>query len=241
MKDADLYAMRFGPKPPPSAHEKLREGLYTFDADSPEIDGVPIVSDAGDRIRLENGPEIVNDQTQAAVGSGSVSLGHGGTTRERVEFVGTWNLGSTFTLAAFARFEDLRWTRLFTNYRGGGPAKPDELALSFDPSGAVAPGLVLSVKAKQIRSEGLDLKPNQHYHIGVTYNDGDVRLYLDGEQVGKGAVAPGPVELNWDLAIGEDLAGGPNEQLRGNVDDVLILGRTMSDAEVKALSARRRQ
>jgi hypothetical protein len=71
MKDADLYAMRFGPKPPPSAHEKLREGLYTFDADSPEIDGVPMVSDAGDRIRLENGPEIVNDQAQAAVGSGS--------------------------------------------------------------------------------------------------------------------------------------------------------------------------
>jgi hypothetical protein len=75
----------------------------------------------------------------------------------------------------------------------------------------------------------------------VTYNDGDVRLYLDGEQVGKGAVPPGPVELNWDLAIGEDLAGGPNEQLRGNVDDVLILGRTMNDAEVKTLSARRRQ
>ena len=60
-------------------------------------------------------------------------------------------------------------------------------------------------------------------------------------EVGKGTVPPGPVELNWDLAIGEDLAGGPNEQLRGNVDDVLILGRTMSDAEVKALSARRRQ
>jgi len=241
MKDADLYAMRFGPKPPPSAHEKLHEGLYTFDADSPEIEGVPIVSDAGDRIRLENGAEIVSDPAEAAVGSGSVSLGHGGAVRERVEFVGTWNLGSTFTLAASAKFKDLRWTRIFTNYRGGGPARPDELALSFDPSGAVAPGLVFTVKSEQIRSDALDLEPDQYYHFGVTYNDGDVRLYLDGEPVAKGTVPPGPVELNWDLAIGEDLAGGPNEQLRGNVDDVLILGKAMNEAEVKALSARRRQ
>ena len=241
MKDADLYAMRFGPKSPPSADEKLREGLYTFDADSPqiEVDGVPIVSDASERIRFENGPKIVNDQAKAAVGSGSVSIGHGRATRERVEFAGTWNLGSNFTLAIFAKFEDLRWTRLFTNYRGGGPARPDELALSFDPTGAVAPGLVFSLKTKQIRSKALTLKPDHYYHFGVTHNDGDVRLYLDGEQVGKGPVPPGPVELNWDLAIGEDLAGGPNEQLRGHVDDVLILGRTLSGTEIKALSARR--
>ena len=103
-----------------------------------------------------------------------------------------------------------------------------------------APGLILSLKTKQIRSKALTLKPDHYYHFGVTYHDGDVCLYLDGEPVGKGIVPPGPVELNWDLAIGEDLAGGPNEQLRGNVDDVLFLGRTMSDAEVKALSARRR-
>ena len=241
MKDADLYALRFGPKPPPSAYETLSEGLHTFDADSPKVEGVPTVSDAGDRIRFENGTEIVSDQAQAAVGSGSVSLGHGGIARDRLEFVGTWNLGSTFTLAAFAKFKDRRWTRLFSNYRGGGPAKPDELALSFDPSRQVAPGLVFTVKAQQIRSDSLELKPDRYYHFGVTYNDGDVRLYLDGEQVGKGAVPPGPVELNWDLGFGEDLGGGPNEQLRGHVDDVLILGRALTDAEVKALSMRGRE
>ena len=43
----------------------------------------------------------------------------------------------------------------------------------------------------------------------VTYNNGDMCLYLDGEQVGKGAVPPGLVELNWDLD------GRPNEQLHG--------------------------
>ena len=238
MKDANLYAMRFGPALPPPPPETLSEGLYTFDSDSPEAEGIPVVAEAGDRVRFQNGVSLVSAAAVAAVGTSSAEFRGEGATPARLEFLSTCNLGARFTLAAFVRFEDRRWTRLFSNYSGGGPPKEGELALSFDPSGTVAPGLVFTVKKTVVHSGPVKLESGRYHHFAVTHDDGEVVLYLDGEAVGEGSVPPGPVLLDWDLGFGEDLGGGPNEQLRGYADDILILGRALSHAHVKELAAR---
>ncbi|HJN17668.1 MAG TPA: LamG-like jellyroll fold domain-containing protein [Armatimonadota bacterium] len=236
MKDADLYALRFGPAPPAPPVAKLKEGLHTFDSDSPAADGIPTVSDLGDAVRSENSVAVVTDG--AAVGTGAVRFAGTGGLRDRLEFVDTYSLGSEFTIAAFVSFQDLRWTRLFSNYSGGGPAGVGELALSYDPTGTAAPGIVLTIKGDQVRTGEVELQPNRYHHFAATYSDGDCRVYLDGNEAARGTVEPGPIELTWDLGFGEDLGGGPNEQLHGLADDILILGRALAAPEIDALSRR---
>ena len=234
MKDVDLYALRFGPAP----IEPFSEGLYTFDSETTSLPNVPVMGDPGDRIRLRNGVRILRDPALAASGDGCVQFGGDGSVRDMLVLRDTRQLGTAFTLAVHMAFEDNRWTRLFSNYRGNGPAAPGELALSFDPSGTVAPGIVLTVKETQVRSGKLELTAGRYHHVAVTYDDGRVQIYLDGEAVSEGETPPGSVELSSDLAIGEDYGGGPNEQLRGRVDNVLVLRRALAREEVKALARR---
>lgn len=235
LKDADLYALRFGPLP---LTERLNEGLFTFDADSPEVEGIPAVTDTSERVLLQGGVRVVSDQALAAVGTGAVEFTGEGEGLATLDFPSTTRLGAAFTLAAFINVRDQGWTRLFSNYRGGGPPRAGELALSFDPSGRVAPGLVFTVKEQQIRSDPVPFVPGRYTHVAATYDDGAVVLYVDGAVVGQASVPAGDVALDWDLGFGEDLGGPANEQFRGYADDILILGRALDAGQVRALSER---
>ena len=238
LKDADLYALRFGPAPPP---EKLREGLYTFDADSPPLRETTLIVPGGNEdVTYRGNAKLVVDGRQSAVGSGAVVLEAAGSGLTTVELPRTRNLGSSFTLAAFITFRDARWTRLFSNYSGSGKPALDELALSFDPSGKTAPGLVYTAKSVQVHSGPVELKTGRYYHVAVTHADGAVRLYVDGEEVATGEVPSGPVLLASNLGVGEDIGGPANEQLRGCIDEILVLGQALSASKIRALSERRK-
>ena len=234
MKDVDIYALRFGPAPV----QPFNEGLYTFDTEAAPGPIVPVVADPGDRVRFRNGAQVLRDPALAASGDGCVQFAGDGSVRDLLVLRDTRQLGTAFTLAAQVAFEKSRWTRLFSNYRGHGPAAPGELAFSFDPSGVVVPGIVFTVKKTQIRSGKVELTPGRYHHLAATYADGQVRIYLDGETVGEGETPPGAVDLSSDLAMGEDYGGGPNEQLRGRVDDVLVLRRALGPGEIKVLARR---
>ena len=232
MKDADLYAMRFGPAPV----EPFNEGLYTFDAKDASAPNIAVVSDPQGRVDFRNDVRVVHDPGAAASGDGCLEFAGDGAARDILVLRDTRQLGAAFTLAADVAFEDNRWTRLFSNYRGAGSPDAGELAFSFDPSGVVAPGLVFTVKQTQIRSGQVALTPGSYHHFAVTVADSLVRLYLDGDEVGRGETAPGPVELSSDLAFGEDYGGGPNEQLHGHVDSILVLRRALEAEEIRELS-----
>ena len=71
----------------------------------------------------------------------------------------------------------------------------------------------------------------------MVYNDGVVSFYLDGKPVGEQWIPGGdPVKLARNLLIGEDAEMGSDEQLQGNVDDVLVYGKALSAADINALS-----
>ena len=78
---------------------------------------------------------------------------------------------------------------------------------------------------------------NKYHHLAVVYDDGCVTFYLDGKSVGQQWIPGGePVKLARNLLIGEDASRGSDEQLMGNVDDVLVLGRALSEQDIAALS-----
>jgi len=70
----------------------------------------------------------------------------------------------------------------------------------------------------------------------VTYDDGHVLFYLDGRGAGEAWLPGGaPVSLARDLLVGEDAELGSDEQLTGHMDDILVLGRVLTPAEIASL------
>ena len=77
-----------------------------------------------------------------------------------------------------------------------------------------------------------------YHHLAATYDNGEVRLYLDGTQVAVGTNGTGEVTMTYDLQLGEDVgAFGADEQLRGDADDVVVLFDALSPADIATLAA----
>ena len=88
-----------------------------------------------------------------------------------------------------------------------------------------------------VESDQLDFADGKYHHLAVVYDDGEVVFYLDGQEAGRDWVGGGaPVSMERNLHLGEDSKHGYEQQFRGQMDDILVLGRAMSAAEIKALS-----
>jgi hypothetical protein len=99
--------------------------------------------------------------------------------------------------------------------------------------------LRLSCKRIQVQSGPLKFDDGKYHHLAVAYDDGEVNFYLDGKPAGQAWLPGGePVRLERNLLVGEDASMGTDEQLQGQVDDVLVLGRAMQAEEIAALARR---
>ena len=157
----------------------------------------------------------------------------------RVEIEGTSKLGRQFTLAAMAKVRKNQLSRLFSAYRGNYPTNTSELIFDFDPRGRAVSGLRLFCKGISVESEAATFEDNKYHHLAVVYDDGSVKFYLDGKPLGQQWLPGGePVDLARNLLIGEDAEMGSDEQLCGNVDDVLVIGRPLSEAEIATMASK---
>jgi len=88
-------------------------------------------------------------------------------------------------------------------------------------------------------SRPVNFADGKYHHLCVTYDDGHVRFYLDGADVGEEWLPNGaPVQMARDLLVGEDAELGSDEQFNGNMDDILVLGRVLSAEEIKQVFAK---
>ena len=164
--------------------------------------------------------KICYDAKKAAFGKQSLTVGSTWQPLNRLQIDATQQLGNYFTLAAMVRSEKQGLSRLFSSYRGNHPINCSEIVFDFDPSGKVIPGLRLVCKGIPVTSKAVKFDDGKYHHLAMVFNDGEVRFYLDGKQVGTEWLPGGdPVVLSHDLMIGEDLELGSEEQLQGTVDD----------------------
>ena len=155
----------------------------------------------------------------------------------RAEIVGSRELGRHFTLAAMVKSNDNGRARLFSAYQGNFPYKTSELIFEFDPRGRMLEGLRLVCKGLEVDSDKVTFEDKKYHHLAMVYDDGCVTFYLDGKAAGQRWIPGGdPVSLPRNLLIGEDATRGSDEQLDGNVDDVLVYGKSMSGEEIAALA-----
>jgi hypothetical protein len=173
-----------------------------------------------------------------------------------LEIDGTFRLGEQFTLAAFVKPAGKGPMRLFSSwepypvrvneapYEREGHAGMKELRFDIDPRGGSSSGCMrLVVHGKEVTAKG-KFDDGEYHHLAATYDNGAVKLFLDGEQVGAGTVPGGAITLLTNLHAGGDpgpltnrSAGNPAvDQFVGLVDDLLILGRVLPAEEISRLS-----
>jgi hypothetical protein len=213
------------------------QALYTFEGDTETwsdmlgADGLQVLRNLGTCTLDHKKPEPAFGKRSLVVGSEWRPL-------NRVEILGTDNLGTRFTLAAMVKSKNNKHARLFSAYNGNFPTNTTELIFDFDPRGKVLAGLRLFCKGIEVESDAVTFDDNKYHHLAVVYDDGQVAFYLDGKPVGERWLPGGePVKLTRNLLIGEDAnMGATDHQLQGNVDDVLVLGRALSPQDIATLS-----
>lgn len=212
------------------------QALYTFEGNT-EAWSDMLGEDGLQSLRNLGTSTLDHKNPDPAFGRRSLVVGSQWRPWNRVEILGTQDLGRHFTLAAMAKSSNNKHARLFSAYNGNFPVSSAELIFDFDPSGRMLNGLRLVCKGIAVDSEAVTFNDGKYHHLAVVYDDGCVTFYLDGKSIGQQWIPGGePVQLARDLLIGEDAHRGSDEQLMGNVDDVLVLGRAMSAEEIASLA-----
>jgi hypothetical protein len=238
LEHAKLYSFMPGPdaKVVDDTAPTLLQALYTFDggrdawSDMLGDDGLQELRNLGTCV-------IDYKDPQPAFGAHSLAVGSDWRPWNRAEIVGTQNLGKQFTLAAMVKCKKNERARLFSSYYGNFPVKTADLIFEFDPSGRVLDGMRLACKGVEVDSDALKLDDKKYHHLAVTYDDGCVTFYLDGKPAGRQWMPGGePVVLARNLLVGEDATRGSDEQLNGNVDDVLVYGKVLSETDIATIA-----
>ncbi|UCD29562.1 MAG: LamG domain-containing protein, partial [Planctomycetota bacterium] len=240
MKDVSLYSFTAGDAVQvidDEPTEPILAVLCTFEGDPPKQATDKLPEDGIQDILFHGYVQVDDEPENAAFGEQSVEINFK-TFRpiNKLELGGTAELGTGFTLAAMVKSKDNKHARLFSNYDCCGPVNTSELVFDCDPQGKFVAGLRLFCKGISVESEPLNFADGKYHHVAVTYDDGLVRFYLDGREVG-GTRLPGgtPVLLKGNLLVGEDAELGSKEQFTGHMDDILVLGRALSADEIKVL------
>lgn len=182
---------------------------------------------------------ITQEQDEVAFGKSAARISSPYSPLQTIEMDGTKNLGTQFTLALMARTNEKRHTRLMSSYDDLGPIKTTELVFDCDPRGKCVNGLRLICKGIETESKSIQFDDGKYHHLAVTYDDGEIAFYLDGEPAGTGRVPGGePVAMERNLRFGEDYQHANEQQFRGQIDDVLVFGRALGPAQIKMLATR---
>lgn len=224
-----------------------RSVLYDFEEDGGQSVSDKLVGDGTQNPQFNSGGSIDSNSGRAAFGSRSLRLPSSPGPPEifnRLRIPDTAELGERFTLAVQVDFSTHQFQRLFTNYQGTGAIGPERLLFDVDPSGSAIPGVRFGIGNRgtlQTESVPAQLLAEGYHHFAVTYDDGDVQVYLNGELILTGTLGSGPLSMPLDLFFGEDPhdgGGTANEQLAGNVDDLLVLSGSVLSASDVGLLAR---
>lgn len=156
----------------------------------------------------------------------------------------TRSLGKRVTLAARVKDVPAGMRRLFSTYNGRSPS-PGELYFDFDSDGNNGRGTAIRFQYDRFGVQvpeqviGNWSQDNRPHHLVAVWDDGLIRIYFDGKQVGQGGMA-GAGELTsrvGDLQFGEDYSptSQANEPFLGQVDDILVLREALTDEQVQRL------
>ncbi len=206
MQKASLYSFATGGTP---AVVDDRSGvLCTFEGDGTSQPTDKLSEDGRQVVTFAGAAEIDRDPAHAAFGSAAAVFPNSGASTNLLKLGGTSTPGTRFTLAAKVKPQAQRLSRLFSSMQGASTPVGTDLVFDFDPQGSAIPGLRCTVNGTAVQSSPVTFADGNYHHLAMTSDNGAVKLYLDGVEVGSGSVPPGPVLLERDLTFGADLPRG---------------------------------
>ena len=197
----------------------------------------------------DNGPRRLKVETRRPIrGRGSMDFD----VATVLELGETRNLGRQATLAVRVRVVPEGVRRLFSTYDGGS-TRPKELFFDINSGGVIGNGgkhsirfdyngVLVGALYKDVGNWSSQVDPRTSHHVAATWDDGQVRIYFDGREVAAGGEAGGG-DLEFrrgNLRFGEDYppTSRDNEPFLGLFDDLLVLRRALSAAEIVELVQR---
>jgi len=200
------------------------------------------------RTRQDNGPRRMKVETRRPIrGTGSLEFD----SPTILALGNTSNLGRQATLAVRVRAVPEGVRRLFSTYNGA-TTRPHELFFDINSGGVIGNGGKYSIRFdyngvevgalyKDVGNWSSQVDPKAVHHLAATFDDGQVKIYFDGREVAAGGRAGGG-ELKFregDLRFGEDYPPTPlnNEPFIGLLDDLMVLRRALSAAEIAELAS----
>jgi len=136
------------------------------------------------------------------------------------------HLWERFTLAAWIYQVESRSSRIIDKITAG---------TADGPHLDTYPGTTLRSCSGVCVSTDVTYTLNEWHHVAVTFDQGDVKLYIDGSVEGSGA-APSPLAgNNLPLRIGADSQG--QSLFHGLIDDVAVFDHALTEAEIRAAMA----
>ena len=203
-------------------------------------------SDGEDPQPVAQGPQPVERVAEGAPrGSGALRFERA----HALDLPDTVSLGEQATLAVWVKNMPAGHRRLFSAYDGGAvETTQGELYFDCDAGGEVGKSgaairfcyntVMAEAPADAVNPWAKDSAP---HHLAATYDEGRIRIYFDGAEVGRGgAEGGGPMAFrHGGLRFGEDFppASLTNEPFLGIADDILVLRRALAPEEVRRLAA----
>jgi len=200
----------------PQAQQVVTDGLVVYwSFNEEDIDG-EVVKDA-----LEQNDGVMIGNPQIADGKYGKALEFDGASYVEVEHNETLELWEAHTLEAWIYQKESRSSRIIDKI-GAGTADGPHLDTH--------PGTTLRSCAGGCVSAATTYTLEEWHHVALTYDEGEVKIYLNGSVEGEGTV-PSPLTGNeLSLKVAADSNG--QSQFVGIIDEVRVYNRALSEEEV---------
>lgn len=123
----------------------------------------------------------------------------------------------------------------------------DHFLIRLGDAGVPANQIQVATKRGNRTNANLQLEPKRWYHLAVTFDDGDIKVYLDGEEKLSGTVSMSSVDLGVKHNVGDENEDGVGERFfwvgysydskrcfDGKMSEVRIWNRALTVEEINA-------
>ena len=209
MSNASVYSFRAGDNVDVAEEPAVFNAFFDFEGDSSKTATDKASGDGIQQAKFHNNVTVINDPVNAC-GDFALAFTSDGKTLSTFQIVDTMNPGKNFTLAAKVKTGEKRLTRLFSAYRGCDKPVTGELIFDFNPADGVVRFIV---NGQTVESSQQTIEADNYHHYAVTYNQGEVKLYLDGKEIGSGRLRSGSCFYIYDnIKIVKEHFNEPHEK-----------------------------
>jgi hypothetical protein len=138
---------------------------------------------------------------------------------------------NTISMAGWFKADELRYGAGMMGIRGNGSGTGGFYILQLG-SGALECRLLTTTGLHEVVCPAGTIIPNQWQHLALVYTGTNLRMYVDGVQIGSSSASGVITSVDKPFAVGKSLEGGFNFVYPGGADEVSLWTKALSVTEI---------